>query len=446
MIRNKLLRIILSVLILCLILTPCVLSVGASEVEDYLKGTSPRFSAVNIVRENSDTGYCIYVKDDEDLLTDTERSYLGISVYELTEYGDAIFWTCSVSEEEQKQQLKKWQDGDDGKMLSTCIIVLNFETGYIEMFTGGALYHKVSKDQLQEITDQITPYVNNEEYYACAANGFLLALAQVTGEAMAEPATAPPADSSEDKPISADEAVRYINPETGYEVMILDSADLLSDSEEGDLVIEMQPITEYGNIIFWSTNERAPDAEIQAREKRYSYYGYDSAGILAFNMANRKITYHTDGAMAEGVSASDARSITDNISHYASEGDYYDCAKEGFYQVLTRLRGQAIAEPMKYTSAVVIALMLAFVIVVGLVFGVFNPLSKKNKRPAILFGQGSLLANQPNIRKTGTTTRMWITILWILLSSIGRGGGGSGGSGGGGGGPSGGGHGGSSSF
>ena len=240
----------------------------------------------------------------------------------------------------------------------------------------------------------------------------------------------------------------YTNPETGCEALILDDDDLLTPAEEAQLVEYMTPITRFGNIVFWSTDEATFDEIEQAKEKRYELYGNDSSGIFAINMKMRKVTFQSDGRINTIVNASYARSVTDNVSGFASAGDYYRCAAECFTQINTLLEGNRIAEPLKYISYVVIALMLSFVIVVGIVFSKrFNPLTKENKDKARLQGSGSLFTAAPSVQKTGSETRGWVTFLWVVLRLALSGGGSSGGSSGGGGGSSGGGgSGGSSSF
>ena len=242
---------------------------------------------------------------------------------------------------------------------------------------------------------------------------------------------------------------QYTNPETGYQALIRDDSDLLTAQEEAALVQDMIPITDYGHIIFWSTDEYTFDEIEQAKDKRYHLYGNESSGIFAVNMQVRKVTFQSDGTIYSMVSRSYARSITDNVSHYASSGDYYQCAAEAYAQVLTVLQGNRIAEPMKYISFVVIGLMLSFVLVVGIVFGKrFNPLVKRNDDKVRLIGEGMLVTDTPNVKCTDTSPRLWVTILLIFLRAAASGGG-SGGSGGGGGGGShggGGGGGGSSSF
>ena len=247
---------------------------------------------------------------------------------------------------------------------------------------------------------------------------------------------------------------QYTNPQTGYQALIRDDDDLLTDEQERSLVDVMKPITEYGDIIFWSTHEYTSNEIDQAKRMRYTLYGNESSGIFAINMKVRKVTFQSDGAIYSMVSRSYARSITDNVSGYASSGDYYRCAAEAFEQIYQVLQGNRIAEPMKYISFAVIGMMLAFVIVVGVVFGKsFNPLIKRNEGNISAVGSGYLMTAAPSVRCTDTEPRGWVTVLLIILriflSSGGSSSGGSSSSGGGGsssGGGGGGGGGGSSSF
>lgn len=250
---------------------------------------------------------------------------------------------------------------------------------------------------------------------------------------------------------------QYTNPQTGFQVLIRDDNDLLTAEQESSLVEVMKPITEYGDIIFWSTDEYTYNEIDQAKRMRYSLYGDESSGIFAINMRVRKVTFQSDGAIYSMVSRSYARSITDNVSGYASSGDYYRCAAEAYAQIHQVLQGNRIAEPMKYISFAVIGLMLAFVLVVGIVFsGGFNPLVKHNEGNISAVGSGYLMTAAPSVRCTDTEPRGWVVVLLIILriffasggSSSGgsSSSGGGGGGGGGGGSSSGGGGGGSSSF
>ena len=50
---------------------------------------------------------------------------------------------------------------------------------------------------------------------------------------------------------------RYTNPDTNYQIVIIDDLDLLTDEEEKMLVEDMKPVTAYGNAAFWTTEEYA---------------------------------------------------------------------------------------------------------------------------------------------------------------------------------------------
>ena len=105
---------------------------------------------------------------------------------------------------------------------------------------------------------------------------------------------------------------QYTNPETSYQAIIIDDIDLLTESEEAKLIEEMTPLTEYGNIIFWSTDVHKTDYIDQARVKRRSLYDLDSAAILMINMNTRKVVIQSYGTMYQYITDSKARSITDN--------------------------------------------------------------------------------------------------------------------------------------
>ena len=209
----------------------------------------------------------------------------------------------------------------------------------------------------------------------------------------------------------ASDEVRYTNPGTGYSVYILDEAELLSESEEAALVEDMKPITNFGHIIFWSTETGTLNEITQAQNQRFNICGDQSSGIFAINMKKRTVTFQSDGKIYDYVSRSYARSITDNVSGYASSGNYYRCAAEAFGQVLSVLRGNRIAEPMKYFSFIVIGIMRSFVLVVGVVFSKWlNPLIK-HRHKAIRVEQGEYVVGDAQFTMIDIRPQEWVTAL-----------------------------------
>ncbi len=152
-------------------------------------------------------------------------------------------------------------------------------------------------------------------------------------------------------------------PQNADRVTLQDDAGLLSAEEKTALTQNMLPLTAYGSVGFWSTNERASNEIRQAEEKLHQLFGRQSAILFAVNMANRTLTIYSDGAFYDVVTTAKANSITNNVHLYATEGKYYEAASRAFKQVDSLMRGERIAEPMRHLSNAVLALMLALMLV-----------------------------------------------------------------------------------
>ena len=169
-------------------------------------------------------------------------------------------------------------------------------------------------------------------------------------------------------PGTAAYASEYVNPENNYEVIIQDEADLLTDYEETQLLEDMKPITEYGNVAFVSIDYN-PNYSTDAYVREYyrSVFGRDSGIVFIIDMDERYIWIHSDGAIYKRVTTSYANTITDNVYDYASDMEYYECASKAYEQIYTVLEGGRIAQPMKYICnlllAVILALLINFMIV-----------------------------------------------------------------------------------
>ncbi|MCR5732980.1 MAG: TPM domain-containing protein, partial [Lachnospiraceae bacterium] len=158
----------------------------------------------------------------------------------------------------------------------------------------------------------------------------------------------------------------YENPNTGYKAYIIDDEDLLVDSEEKQLLQEyMIPITEYGGVSFVTTRSR--DGVQTTKDYCYKLFNNASGTTLCIDMGDRTISIMSSGAIYKRINDNYGNIITDNIYRYASGADYYGCASEGFSEINTLLSGGRIAQPMKYISnflfALVLGLMLNFIYV-----------------------------------------------------------------------------------
>jgi len=153
------------------------------------------------------------------------------------------------------------------------------------------------------------------------------------------------------------------NNESGYGIYIEDHADLLSTSEEVDLKKAMEPISIHGNVVFLSIDYNPNySAKDYAEDYGYSHFGTASYTIVLIDMDYREICIYSDGEIYKTITSAYARTITDNIYQYASDGEYYECAYHAFDQISTLLEGKKIAQPMKYISNALLAITIALLI------------------------------------------------------------------------------------
>ena len=220
--------------------------------------------------------------------------------------------------------------------------------------------------------------------------------------------------------------IQYTNPDTGYSVYLSDDEDLLTDGEERLLVRDMTPITEYGNVGFVSGDSGSQTARWYAESRYQSVFGTDSGTMLVIDMDEREIRIHSDGKVYRTITNAKANTITDNIYRYATREEYYLCAEHAFEEILSVLKGQRIAQPMKYLSNALLALILS----VLLNFSWLKARAKKlkPKRAVVLAVSGmAAVAAACKAERFIRQTKVYHS------SSSGGGGGGRGGGGGGGG-------------
>lgn len=151
--------------------------------------------------------------------------------------------------------------------------------------------------------------------------------------------------------------------------IILDNADLLTPEDEELLLEDMKPILEYGGVAF-VTNETdyAGMASDYARGLCYDFFDGESGVVFLIDMYNRRIEIFSTGDIYKTVGTMWANSITDNIYTYASDGDYYTCAKQCFSQILTVLQGGRLSVPMRYVSSILLSAGLVLIFLYWLLY------------------------------------------------------------------------------
>ena len=125
----------------------------------------------------------------------------------------------------------------------------------------------------------------------------------------------------------------------------------------------MEPITTYGNVAFVSISTNPERSTKRYAEKYFEeHFGYSSGVIFFIDMEERYLWIYSNGEIHKTITTSYANTITDNVYSYASDGDYLRCASEAFSQINTLLEGRHIAQPMKYISNALLAIVLALFI------------------------------------------------------------------------------------
>ncbi len=224
----------------------------------------------------------------------------------------------------------------------------------------------------------------------------------------------------------------WLNTGTGFGVYMEDNASLLSEEERTRLISEsMAPVTAYGNAGFISTTTNSSDTESYAKERYQQLFGADSGTLLVVDMNRRVIALHSDGEIYSTIDRNTADTIMDNVYEKASEGDYYGMASAVFSQVLRKLAGGRISQPMKYITNAFIAVIIALLVNYLLVRK--RSLAFAPSRKEIL----DALERREKVSNTQVELRSTFKKYSPIVSSSGgggRSGGGSGGGGGGGGG------------
>lgn len=150
-----------------------------------------------------------------------------------------------------------------------------------------------------------------------------------------------------------------------YDVIIDDQANLLSDDEKEELLPVMQKIGKYGHVAFVTTEEN--DKKVQQYCKDYfdEHWDEGSAVIFLIDMKNRilRIESFGYGQLYDDISVAYANTITDNAYQYAGDQKYFQCANTAFTQINAVLEGKRIAQPMKYVSNALLALILSVFII-----------------------------------------------------------------------------------
>lgn len=141
------------------------------------------------------------------------------------------------------------------------------------------------------------------------------------------------------------------------EIIIEDSANLLTTSQKEQLRGTMEAIAEYGGVAFITNPEYSDIGKASdfAKKKCREYFNGDSGTVLLIDMYNRRIEIYSTGYIYKKINKQRANTITDNTYTYATMQDYYGCANETFKEMAIILEGGRITSPLKYVSNLLLA-------------------------------------------------------------------------------------------
>lgn len=221
--------------------------------------------------------------------------------------------------------------------------------------------------------------------------------------------------------------------EYDYYVYIGDYADLLTDDEETELYNTMVYGTEYGNMVFMTTDYTEGYSTKDYIEKLYQTdenLKGTNAVFFMIDMDNRMLWITGYGDNKKMITPDYANLITDNIYKYAGSGDYYSCAMEGFEQINRRLSGSRLEGSLRGIGNMCIAVIIAEILCFA--FAYVTSAAKKADADQILDNIERVVnIKNPTVKKTGTR-KVYDPVRSSSSGSSGGGGGGgfSGGGGG----------------
>lgn len=137
---------------------------------------------------------------------------------------------------------------------------------------------------------------------------------------------------------------------------IQDFAGLFED--EPGILDKMEYVTEYTNILVYTTNDNPKTAHSLARSLAEDNFGSGNGVVFLIDMDNRYIYIYAHNDACDAITKNIADTISDNIYQYASKSRYDQCVKEGVNQIYMRFSGKHIPEPMRYIGNAFLAVMI----------------------------------------------------------------------------------------
>lgn len=139
-----------------------------------------------ILWENTETGYCVILEDDAQLLDAREREELAGIMREITAYGNAAFKSVSVNASSASYFADQYYH-ELFRQESGTLFLIDLDNRELYIFSDGAIYRTINKSYADTITDNVYRYASDGDYYRCACEAFGQIGAVLAGERIAQP-------------------------------------------------------------------------------------------------------------------------------------------------------------------------------------------------------------------------------------------------------------------
>ena len=192
------------------------------------------------------------------------------------------------------------------------------------------------------------------------------------------------------------------NNNAGYTIIIEDDANLLTNAQEQKLRDQLIPLTEFGYVMFKTTNTNDTSTPLRyIQNYYYSKLGNKSGVAFYIDMNKRQICACATGGLDRIITSSKCDTIMDNVYKYASQKNYYECSVQAFLQMNRLLNGEKIAESMKYICNGIVAIMLSLFASYGFIM-MISQNKKASKKELIDECEIKFDHSEIDVKRTGT--------------------------------------------
>ena len=135
---------------------------------------------------NPETGFSVYILDDDNLLTPEEENALQADMYPITEFGSIVFWSTSEPTGGKEEELA-WRKREAVAGKESGIFMINMDDRVITFQSDGRIYECMTRSFARSVTSNVKGFATRGDYYRCAAEAFHQAYDVLQGNRIAQP-------------------------------------------------------------------------------------------------------------------------------------------------------------------------------------------------------------------------------------------------------------------